>query len=766
MSRFTISAAILLASLCASPDSSAQAVGGQSPGENFMAASPSAEMEGGPGVGNSAEGRLYAEGMRAINEGRWADAEAIFNKLADQHGGHADGALYWMAYAQNKQGQSSHALDICAELSRDYPSSSWRDECGALEIEIRSKSGEPVQPQAGQDDDLRLLALNSLMRQNEARAMAQISEILNGDSSQKLKDGAVFILGQHHSNATYPEIVRIGYVEGDVRIARGQRNERTTGAAWEKAVADIPVETGFSLVTGAGRAEIEFENASTLYLGENSVLTFNDLHTTVGVPYSELALLSGTVSLHISPFIEGERFLLRTPADTLVTQYPKTTHLRISSYMDAIAITALQGGSLRLAGSDVQPLTVGQTLYFRNGRRVDSADASVTDQFASWDKWVADRDAERSAAIAEVMEASGMSAPIPGLAGLRGMGTFFDCPPYGTCWEPAAAGDIQRASNKLPQSGTSFAQGSEAAGKTKPANAPAGSGIAGGGEFFPCIPAALRYRVARDPKTGKERVIDSPLDPGTVPYDWAVCHAGSWIRHNHRYVWVAGSRRHHLEPVRWVRSGHTVAYVPLHPYDVKDGTPVNRKNEVFAVSNKSGLSVERVKFDSARPIEYLKVPPREFREVHLPPLARAEDPRMEAHAVQDVTGIKGSIAKAAGIPISFDRKSQTFVMVRQVTQGGRSLTVQVPMNNRSGDLQGRYGGFSGGTGSRGGGSSRSSGSRGGGSSQGGGGSGGSSGGGSHTSGAGGSSTSGGSSAGSSSSGSSGAGSSGAGGSHH
>jgi hypothetical protein len=37
--------------------------------------------------------------------------------------------------------------------------------------------------------------------------------------------------------------------------------------------ADLPIEVGFSLVTGSGRAEIEFEDASTLYLGENSVLT-------------------------------------------------------------------------------------------------------------------------------------------------------------------------------------------------------------------------------------------------------------------------------------------------------------------------------------------------------------------------------------------------------------------------------------------------------------------------------------------------------------
>ena len=45
------------------------------------------------------------------------------------------------------------------------------NECGALEIEIRGKSDDPLPPQAEQDEELKLLALNSLMQQDEvARA--------------------------------------------------------------------------------------------------------------------------------------------------------------------------------------------------------------------------------------------------------------------------------------------------------------------------------------------------------------------------------------------------------------------------------------------------------------------------------------------------------------------------------------------------------------------------------------------------------------------
>jgi len=102
---------------------------------------------------------------------------------------------------------------------------------------------------------------------------------------------------------TYPQIVRLSYVEGDVRVARGKEAEKQLenvpgeATGWEQAVANLPLQTGYSLVTGTGRAEIEFEDASVVYLGDNSVLEFYEISTTGGIPYTEIALLSGTASV-------------------------------------------------------------------------------------------------------------------------------------------------------------------------------------------------------------------------------------------------------------------------------------------------------------------------------------------------------------------------------------------------------------------------------------------------------------------------------------
>jgi HEAT repeat protein len=143
----------------------------------------------------------YADGTRAINDGKWAEAETIFSTIAQQHGDRAEASTYWKAYAENKEGKPTRALETCTQLRHAYPHGNWVDECGALEIEIRGKSGDPMQPQAEQNEELKLLALNSLMQRDEAHALPIIQQILTTSNSPQLKDRALFVLAQDQSPA-------------------------------------------------------------------------------------------------------------------------------------------------------------------------------------------------------------------------------------------------------------------------------------------------------------------------------------------------------------------------------------------------------------------------------------------------------------------------------------------------------------------------------------------------------------------------------------
>jgi HEAT repeat protein len=152
---------------------------------------------------------LYADGTRAINENRWPDAAGLFDRVAQMHGEHAEGALYWKAYAENKEGQQANALSTCGELRKKYPKSRWLDECGALEIEIRGKSGHPVSPQAEPDENLKLLALNALMQQDQAQAVPILQKILSSDQPEELKSRALFVLAQSQSPQAQALITQI-----------------------------------------------------------------------------------------------------------------------------------------------------------------------------------------------------------------------------------------------------------------------------------------------------------------------------------------------------------------------------------------------------------------------------------------------------------------------------------------------------------------------------------------------------------------------------
>jgi hypothetical protein len=322
---------------------------------------------------------------------------------------------------------------------------------------------------------------------------------------------------------------------------------------------------------------------------------------------------------------------------------------------------------------------------------------------AAWDKWTAERFAARETAVSGVMEEAGLTAPIPGLADMAGQGKFFDCAPYGTCWEPNDQAEQEEKENNQQ----SFQMPGQSARLVTAAYHPSeftGQAAAGDplGIFdqqyeFPCTPYALRWRVEKDPVTGQQVVVGTGLGQAR-PYDWAVCHAGSWIRHKRHYVWVAGGKRRHAPPVRWVKSDHRLGFVPLHPYDVKGQPAINAKHEVFVVSgSKNRIAIEQVKFDAGSHIAFLKEPPREYSVATLRPLTAVEIPRMVAHTFPRTSGAKSTEVATTAIPIHFDLKTQSFMLPHQQTIGGKTTTVFAPMTNRSGSLQARGASFSGGS---------------------------------------------------------------------
>ena len=148
---------------------------------------------------SSNDEHLYDSGTRALDGGHWEDAARLFGEAADRKGTHADGALYWKAYAENRMGQRDNALATIALLKKDYGSSRWLNDAQALEVEIRQQSGKPVSPDSESNEDLKMLALNPLLHSDPDQALPIIEKLLKSNNSPKLKERALFVLSQSNS---------------------------------------------------------------------------------------------------------------------------------------------------------------------------------------------------------------------------------------------------------------------------------------------------------------------------------------------------------------------------------------------------------------------------------------------------------------------------------------------------------------------------------------------------------------------------------------
>jgi hypothetical protein len=72
-----------------------------------------------------------------------------------------------------------------------------------------------------------------------------------------------------------PQLVRISYMQGDVRFNRGDSKQPNLKKPWQQANVNLPIAENHALATGAdGRAVIEFESGSVIYVAENSVVLF------------------------------------------------------------------------------------------------------------------------------------------------------------------------------------------------------------------------------------------------------------------------------------------------------------------------------------------------------------------------------------------------------------------------------------------------------------------------------------------------------------
>jgi HEAT repeat protein len=141
----------------------------------------------------------YQRGLSQLDARQWEQAIASFVASAAHEKTNVDAALYWKAYAQNRAGQREAALVTLAQLRDKYPASRWIKDARALDLEVRAQAGSPVSPSSEPDDDLKLMAVNSLMQSDPAAAFPVVEKLLASNNSERVKERALFVLTQSPS---------------------------------------------------------------------------------------------------------------------------------------------------------------------------------------------------------------------------------------------------------------------------------------------------------------------------------------------------------------------------------------------------------------------------------------------------------------------------------------------------------------------------------------------------------------------------------------
>jgi len=225
-------------------------------------------------------------------------------------------------------------------------------------------------------------------------------------------------------------VVRLSEVQGEVKI------DRNLGQGYEKAFLNLPITQGVKLQTkSSGRAEVEFEDGSTLRITPDTVIEFPQLSLRdSGAKVSTVHLQEGTAYVNFAG-AKGDEFTLTFAHEKAALTH--SAHLRIEM-ADVTATLAVFTGDVQVEGdSGTVKVSKNHTAEFdlTDGDRSTLAKDLEPDPFDAWDKQQ-DQYHQQYASNAY----SSYSPYAYGTSDLNYYGSFFNVPGYGTMWQPYFAG--------------------------------------------------------------------------------------------------------------------------------------------------------------------------------------------------------------------------------------------------------------------------------------------------------------------------------------
>lgn len=230
------------------------------------------------------------------------------------------------------------------------------------------------------------------------------------------------------ADLSYARIVRISVVSGDVQVSRPGHS------SWEPAAQNMPVMQGMTIGTNNGYAEVQFEDGSTAWISEDTLVQFTELALADGSRISKLTLGEGTLSL-MTELHRGDTFSVSTSAETMTVS--KNSFFRIDCFHDGASVTVLAGELEVTSAGGTQALKKGQTLAYESKLKTVSLKANPKPD--DWDRWTVNR--ARATQYGTSQSSSYVTPAFSyGLADMSGYGNWNYFAGYGYGWQPNGMG--------------------------------------------------------------------------------------------------------------------------------------------------------------------------------------------------------------------------------------------------------------------------------------------------------------------------------------
>ena len=171
---------------------------------------------------NDAAMRAFTQGRSFVDAQQWQQAASTFDRFVVQYpkDKNMDAALYWLAYARNRQGHPQEAEATLSRLLVNYPGSRWADDAKALRVEVMAKLGKPVTAIDQKDDTvaLQIIALKTLCENDRLGCSARVADVLRANKPAPLKEAAIILLGRYGGNEAVPALTQMSRTEPDEKL--------------------------------------------------------------------------------------------------------------------------------------------------------------------------------------------------------------------------------------------------------------------------------------------------------------------------------------------------------------------------------------------------------------------------------------------------------------------------------------------------------------------------------------------------------------------